>query len=218
MAELRLHDYPASANCLKARIALRQLGLQFERVNVDIFAGDTLTDEFAALNPFRSTPVLEVAGEGVLIESNAILWYLAEGTELLPDDPFRRAQVMRWLIYEQTDVMPAIGGLRFRLMTGRLASDDRDAQRRRRNALEVLAFLDSHLEHGEFLVGRFSIADIAVYAYTHVARDAELDLDACPHVVAWIARVESTPGFVDDLVPYPANSRPGVSVSTYDPV
>jgi glutathione S-transferase len=80
----------------------------------------------------------------------------------------------------------------------------------------VLAFLDGHLARNEFLAGRYSIADIAVYAYTHVARDAQLELDEYPHVVAWIDLVESTPGFVDDLVPYPPNARPGASVSTYD--
>ena len=112
---LRLYDYGASCNCYKARLLLAQLGLEYERVPVDIFAGDTLTDEFAAMNPARTTPVLE-SDDGFLPESNAILVYLASGTSFLPADPFELAQVVRWLLYEQTDVVPAIGGLRFRLL------------------------------------------------------------------------------------------------------
>ena len=117
---LRLYDYVASANCFKVRLLLAQLGREYERVPVDIFDGDTLTDEFAALNPFRSTPVLQLEDGRTLIESNAILWYLASGTPFLPDDAFGQAEVARWLLYEQTDVMPGVGGLRFRLVTGRL--------------------------------------------------------------------------------------------------
>src|SRR5262249_5320059 len=158
----------ASGNCYKARLLLAQLGLEYERVPVDIFAGDTLTDEFARINPFRSTPVLQVAGDRYLIESNAILVYLAAGTPFLPDNPIERAEVVRWLIYEQTDVMPATGGLRFRLQTGRFPPDDPDAERRRRLGEEVFGVLEEHLAERDFLVGgRYTIADIAVYAYTH---------------------------------------------------
>jgi len=121
---LRLYDYAASANCFKVRLLLAQLERPHERVAVDIFDGDTLTDEYARINPFRSTPVLELEPDRHLIESNAILVYLADGTALLPDGPAERSEVVRWLIYEQTDVMPAIGGLRFRLQTGRLALED----------------------------------------------------------------------------------------------
>src|SRR5438105_1050890 len=103
---IRLYDYTASGNCYKVRLLLAQLGRAYERVPVDIFGGDTLTDEYAALNPFRSTPVLELEDGRVLIESNAILWYLASGTPFLPSDPFSQAEVCRWLLYEQTDVMP----------------------------------------------------------------------------------------------------------------
>ena len=122
MTDLRLYDYAASGNCYKARLLLAQLGRSYERVPVDIFAGETLTDEFERINPARTTPVLETE-DGYLSESNAILVYLAAGTPLLPDDPFELAQVVRWLIYEQTDVTP-IRNLRFVLLVGRLASDD----------------------------------------------------------------------------------------------
>jgi glutathione S-transferase len=120
--DLRLYDYSASANCYKVRLLLAQLGRPYERVPVDIFDGDTLTDAFAAINPARSTPVLQVGGEH-LPESDAILAFLAEGTDLMPAAPVERGQVLRWLFFEQTGVMMTIGGLRFRLLTGRFPAD-----------------------------------------------------------------------------------------------
>src|SRR5204862_4214710 len=127
---MRLHDYVASANCYKVRLLLAQLGRDYERVPVDIFDSGTLTDDFARLNPLRSTPVLELDDGRVLLESNAILWYLAHGTDFLPVDPFEQAEVARWLIYEQSDVMLNIGGLRFRLVTGRWRPYDEPAAAR----------------------------------------------------------------------------------------
>src|SRR5438105_7391406 len=106
MSTLRLHDYAASGNCYKVRLLLAQLGVEYERVPVDIFDGDTLTPEFERLNPHRSTPVLELSDGRTLIESNAILWYLATDTPYLPADSADQAEVVRWLVYEQTDVMP----------------------------------------------------------------------------------------------------------------
>ena len=217
MSKLRLYDYTASANCLKARILLAQLDRPYERVPIDIFDGDTLTDEYLAINPARSTPVLETEAGTFLPESDAILWYLAEGTPFLPDDPLERAQVVRWLIFEQADLMPAIGGLRFRLVTGRLSAGDRDAVRRRALASEVLEAMQDHLASTPFFVGgRYSIADIALYAYTHVAADAAIDLGEYAAVEEWIARVEATPRFMNDLEPYPPNATAGAGRSTYD--
>jgi glutathione S-transferase len=213
---MRLHDYPASANCFKVRLLLAQLGIDYERVNVDIFDGDTLTDEFARLNPARMTPVLETDSGEALPESNAILAYLAEGTELLPDDPVTRAQVMRWLFYEQGEIIPGIAGLRFRLQTGRLDPDSPAAEGRRAAGAAVLEVLDGHLREHQFLAGeRYSIADISVYAYVHVAGEAGFDLDDYPAVRDWIARVEATPGHMNDLRPYPENTRAGMGRSIY---
>src|SRR5919108_835192 len=141
VSELRLYDYAASGNCYKVRLLLAQLGLRYERVPVDIFAGETMTAEYAARNPMQTVPVLETVA-GSLPESNAILLYLAEGTPFLPGDAFERAQAVRWLIYEQTDVIPGIGGLRFRLQTQRLAPEDDEALRRRRAGEEVLRLLE----------------------------------------------------------------------------
>jgi glutathione S-transferase len=149
---MRLYDYAASCNCYKVRLLLAQLRRPYERVPVDIFAGETLTDAFAAINPARTTPVLETGDGRTLPESAAILAYLAAATPMLPDDGFARAEVIRWLVWEQTDVVPAIAGLRFRLLTGRLAPADAEARRRSRLAGEVLRVLDGHLSQRDFLV------------------------------------------------------------------
>jgi glutathione S-transferase len=123
---------------------------------------------------------------------------------------------MRWLIVEQTDVMPGIGGLRFRLVTGRLAPDDPDVARRRSVGEDVLGSLEEHLRRRDFLVDEYSIADIAVYAYSHVAEEATVDGAGYPNFRSWLARVEATPGFMNDLEPYPPNARPGAGRSVYD--
>ena len=156
---MRLHDYAASGNCYKVRLLLALLGREYERVPVDIFAGDTLTDEFAALNPVRETPVLELDSGAAIAQSGAILWYLAEGTPYLPDDALERALVLQWLSFEQERVMGGIGGPRFRRLTGRPQIEGR---------LEIgagaLELLDAHLAQREWLVGDGpTIADLAVY-------------------------------------------------------
>lgn len=210
---MKLYDYAASANCYKVRLLLAQLGRDYERVPVDIFGGDTLTDEFAAINPARSTPVLEHPSGVFLPESNAILLHLAKATLFLPDDP----QVYRWLFFEQADVVPAIGGLRFRLITGRLQPDEPDAVHRRSAAHDVLTLLEGRLAERDFLVGdSYSVADIGLYGYVHVAHEADLDLAPYDAVRAWLERVEAQPGFVNDLEPYPANARAGAGSSIYD--
>src|SRR5215213_4061759 len=114
---MRLHDYPASANCYKVRLLLALLGRPYERVHVDIFAGDTLTDAYAALNPLRETPVLELDDGTAIAQSPAILWFVAEGTPFLPDGAVGRAHVLQWLAFEQERVMGGIGGPRFRRLT-----------------------------------------------------------------------------------------------------
>jgi glutathione S-transferase len=214
---VRLYDYPASCNCYKVRLLLAQLELPYERVPIDIFDGDTLTEEYAALNPARTTPVLETDDGRGLTESNAILFYLAQGTPFLPDDPFERAEVVRWLIYEQTDVIPTMGGLRFRLLVGRLTPDEHDAVRRKEGAQEVLRLVDDHLATREFFVGTgYTIADIAMYGYTHLAHEAGIDMEPYEHLRAWFERVEGQPGYVEDVEPYGANAAPGAGRSLYD--
>jgi glutathione S-transferase len=213
---MRLYDYAASCNAYKVRLLIAQLGLDVERVEVDIFAGETLSDAFAGLNPARTVPVLELDDGRALPESGAILWHLAEGTPLLPADAFGRAQVLRWLLWEQADLLPATGGLRFRLQTGRWAPRDTAARARREAGIEVLRLLDAHLAGRAFLVSdTYTIADVALYGYTHVAHEAGLPMDDFPAVEAWLARVAAQPGHISDVSPYPANARLGAGRSIY---
>lgn len=211
---VRLYDYPASGNCYKARLLLALLDRPYERIEVDIFGGDTLTDEYAALNPARETPVLELDDGTVLAQSNAILWYLAEGTSFLPQDSLARSQVVRWLIFEQERVMSGIAAARFRILTNRnpeLVAGRLDL------AKTALAMLEAHLQTRTYLVGdSCSIADVANFAYTHVAPDAGFDLAEYPALTRWLQRVEGLPRFVNDLLPYPENARAGASRSIYD--
>ena len=214
--DLKLYDYGASANCYKVRLLLAQLGRDYERVAVDIFGGDTLTDDFELLNPFRSTPVLQIGDARTLIESNAILWYLADGTPFLNTGELERAETIRWLIYEQTDVVPAIGGLRFRLLTKRFAANSPEAEARRKNAYDILRILDTHLSTRPFLVGdEYSIADISVYSYAHVAPEAGIDISDYPSFRAWLDRIEHQDSFTNDLEPYPPNASVLAGTSIY---
>jgi glutathione S-transferase len=214
---LRLHDYAASGNCYKVRLLLAQLGLEYERVPVDIFGGDTLTDEYAHVNALRQTPVLERDGVEPLPESGAILIHLAEGTEYLPEDRNDRAQALRWLFFEQTEVIPGIAGLRFRVVTGRIRPDGREARWRRSTGAAALKVLNDRLGKSAFLAGdSYSIADIALFAYAHVANEAGFEPSDYPAVQEWIKRVEGTRGYMNDLEPYPPNSMAGRSRSIYD--
>jgi glutathione S-transferase len=210
---MRLYDYAASGNCFKVRLLLALLGQPYERVPIDIFAGDTLTDEFAALNPARTTPVLELDDGQALPESAAILWFLAEGTAFLPDDRLARAQVLRWLCFERA-LTPAVAGARFQVMTGRTDDETPFLLAKGR---ETLATLDRRLEGRDWVaVDTPTIADIALFGYTHVAHDAGFDLAAHPAIEAWLDRVRALPDYVNDLVPYPPNARPGAGRSIYD--
>jgi glutathione S-transferase len=214
---LRLHDYAASGNCYKVRLLLAQLGVEYERVPVDIFGGDTLTDAFARLNPQRQTPVLERDGAEPLTESGAILVHLAEGTDYLPEDPGARAQALKWLFFEQTEVIQGIAGLRFRLITQRIRPDGREALWRRSVGDAALTVLNDQLGKGDYLAGSsYSIADISLFAYVHVANEAGFELSEYAAVQEWVARVQGTRGYMNDLEPYPPNSMAGQSHSIYD--
>jgi glutathione S-transferase len=209
---MRLYDYAASGNCFKVRLLLGLLGQEYERVPVDIFAGDTLTNAFAELNPLRETPVLELDDGSRLTQSNAILWYLAEGTPFLPDTAWERGQVAAWLSFEQERVMGGIGNPRFRLLTGR---DTSQVEARLATGRGALARLEDHLRGREWVVGGApTIADLGLFAYVSVAKDAGLEHP--PEVGAWLERVRALPGFADDFVTYPENARPGVARSIYD--
>jgi len=211
---LRLYDYSASGNCYKVRLLLALLGREYERVSVDIFAGETLTDAYARLNPARETPVLELDDGTLLLQSNAILCYLGTGTSYVPPGALEQAQVIQWLLFEQEQVMSGIGSARFWLLTGRGGDQLAGRLERGRKALEML---EAHLQTNSHLVGSAcTVADIATYAYTHVAADAGYDLGGFPAVSAWLDRIRQEPRYLNDLVPYPENARPGRGRSIYD--
>jgi glutathione S-transferase len=206
---MRLYDYAASGNCFKVRLLLGMLGLEYERVPVDIFAGETLTDAYFAVNALRETPVLELDDGTRVTQSSAILWYLAEGTPFLPGDALGRAQVVQWLAFEQERVMGGLGNPRFRTLTGRPVDASRLVTGR--GALEVL---DAHLAGRDWIVGAsVSIADLGVFPYVSRSPDAGVELP--PHVLAWMDRVRGVQGFADDFVSYPDNARPGRGSSIY---
>ncbi len=205
---LTLFDYGPSANCLKVRVLLRQLGLDHERVPVDIFAGESQTEVYRALSPAARTPALLLADGQAIAESNAILLYLAEGSPLLPDERVTRAHVHQWLFFEQNLLEPNVGTARFWRLTGRDRGRPEAFARHFDAGLDALRILDDYLAGREFLVaGRYTVADIALYAYTHVAHEAGIDMAAYPAIGPWLARVEGTDGFVNDLEPYPANAH-----------
>lgn len=217
VSDFRLYDYAPSNNCYKVRLLLAQLDIDYERVPIDIFDGETLTDEYARINPMRKTPVLETADGRHLPESNAILLYLAAGSPFLPDDRFECAEVVRWLIYEQSAIAPTLGYLRFCLLVGRWQPDDTDAVHYRQDVEKSLSLLNEHLARRTFFVGgRYTIADIAVYGYTHRAHEAGIDMQPYRNLHEWLARVEGQPGYMEDVEPYGANATPGAGRSIYD--
>lgn len=170
-----------------------------------------------AINPARDTPVL-VLGDGErLVESNAILLYLTDGTELLPDDRLQRAQVHRWMFYEQARIVRSIGGLRLRLARSPVDPSDEGVRRERRMCVAAAALVDQHLQQRKFLVGdRFSAADLCLYGYLHAAGDAGVDTSRLPALHAWLDRVRKRPRHVADLAALPDNVRAGHGRSIYD--
>jgi glutathione S-transferase len=202
-----LYDHPASGNCMKARILLRQLELPFERVTVDLFTGETRTPEHFGRNADGRIPVLELDSGETIPESGAILAYLAEGTPYLPADRLALARVFRWMLFEQNRIEAELAYARFLRLSGRSEQMPEVYANRLERGKDALAALDRGLSDGrEFVAGDYSIADVALYAYVHCANDAGADPSAHDHVTAWIARVESTPRFENDLEPLPAHA------------
>jgi glutathione S-transferase len=211
----RLYSYHASGNCLKVRCLLGLLGVDFELIEVDLFGGGTLTEEFGRLNPLREVPVLVTAAGEVITQSNAILTFLADGTEWGGSTALERARIAAWLAFEQEWIMTAIGGARFRILTGR-ATPERMTSRIASGARGLDVMEDALADQPWLLGGRPTIADVSIWAYAHLAGDAGIELKRWPQVSAWAARLAGLDGFVDDLAPYPANARAGAGSSTYD--
>ena len=195
---LELHDYRPSGNGYKVRLALTQLGVPYTLVERDIMKGETRTPEFLALNRNGRIPLVVFDDGRVLAESNAILTYFAEGTPFLPEDRFGRAQVLQWMFFEQYSHEPNIATLRFGLQ--HLGLDEaRQAQvaGKRTQGYAALAVMEAHLvDHSYFVEERYSVADIALYAYTHVADEGGFDLEPYPAVRAWLDRVAAQPGHI----------------------
>jgi len=194
-----LYSMRRSGNSYKVRLALAQLGVQYRMVEVDILKGESHTPEFLAMNPSGQVPLLEVAPGRFLAESNAILWYVAGGTSLAPEDRIERAEALQWMFFEQHSLEPNIGAAYFWLA---LVKGGRELQR---HALEdwmeegyrALRVMENHLKHNDyFAAGRYTIADIALYAYTHLAHLCDYDLGTFPAIRNWIDRVESQPGYI----------------------
>ena len=195
---LKLHDYMDSGNGYKVRLLLSQLGIAFEVIEKDIVRGETRTPEFLRINPNGRVPVLETEDGRHLPESNAILFYLAEGTGYLPGDAFARAQVLQWMCFEQYSHEPNIATSRSWLRHGPLTDERRTLlEQKRPLGQAALDVMEGHLSGREFLVGeQYTIADIALYAYTHVAGEGGFELSGYPAIGRWLERVRAQPGHV----------------------
>jgi len=195
----RLYDYLPSGNGYKVRLVLRQLGLPYELVELDIKHGATRTPEFLAKNPNGRIPLLEIPGQGYLAESHAIIAYLAEGSVLVPADRLGRARMWQWMCFEQYNLEPNVGTARFWIASlGRSEAElGEKLVEKRRNGHAALGVLEQGLVGRQFLVGdRYSLADVALYAYTHVAPEGGFSLDAYPAIRSWCARVAAQPEHV----------------------
>jgi glutathione S-transferase len=186
-----------SGNCFKVRLLLQQLGLPFEWVHVDILKKESRTPEFLQRNPRGQIPVLELPDGTYLTESNAILHYLAEGSAMLPVDRLLHAQVLQWMFYEQYSHEPCVASARFIVRyLGRPPEHEARLQAKIEEGYEALALMEQHLATRDWFVGSgYTIADIALYAYTHVAHQGGFDLARFPAVSRWLARVASQPGY-----------------------
>ncbi len=192
---LRLYNFLPSGNCYKIRLLLTQLGIPFENIEVNILKGESRTPEFLAKNPNGRVPVLEIESGQFLAESNAIIFYLSEGTQFLPQDKFLCAQVLQWLFFEQYSHEPFIATSRFWITyLGKAEEYKKAIEQKRAPGYAALGVMEKHLQQHSFLVGdRYTIADIGLFAYTHVAHEGNFDLAGFPAIQAWIKRVESQP-------------------------
>jgi glutathione S-transferase len=193
---LRIHDYLPSGNGYKVRLLLTELAIPFELIERDILKGETRTPDFLAKFPNGRIPAIEFDDGRLLFESNAIISYFAEDTQFTSQDRFERAQILQWLFFEQYSHEPYLASVRYLVHVAPKAQDPRRAMldmmiRRGYDALDVM---EKHLASREWFVGNsYSIADIALYAYTHVAGEGGFDLGKYPAIRRWLARVKSQP-------------------------
>ena len=187
-----------SGNCFKVKLLLDQLGQPYEWIPVDVLKKESRTPQFMTMNPNGRIPLLQTAEGEFLPESNAILHYLADGTPMLPTDRLAHAQVLQWMFFEQYSHEPFVATARYIVRyLGRPQEREEQLQQKIAPGYAALDVMESHLKSRTYFVGeQYSIADIALYAYTHVAEEGTFDLSRFPAICAWLARVRSQPGYV----------------------
>ena len=194
-----LYSMQRSGNSYKVRLALARLGIPYKLVEIDILKGESRTPEFLAKKPSGQVPLIEVAPDRYLAESNAILWYVAGGSVLAPEDRIARAEALQWMFFEQHSLEPNIGAAYFWLA---LVKGGRELQRHTlddwmEKGYGALGVMEMHLAHNRFAIGEhYTVADIALYAYTHLAERCDFDLTRYPATRAWLERVAAEPGHV----------------------
>jgi glutathione S-transferase len=199
---IRLYDSPESGNCYKVRLLLTRLGIPFERIELSVVDRSDREDRIGrAANPALRVPTIQLDDGRHLAESNAILWYFGEDTDLVPGDPYARAQVLQWMFFEQYDHEPNLAVARYWLHVLGAAPEGQSLEARQEGARRALLAMETHLAGREYLVGDdLTVADIALYAYTHVAGEGGVSLEPYPAVRAWLERVAAQPGHtaIDD--------------------
>jgi glutathione S-transferase len=194
-----LYSMQSSGNSYKVRMLLARLDTPYRLVELDLFRGETRTPEYLAKNPDGRLPLLELQDGRLLAESNAILVYLAERTPFLPADPFTRAETLRWMFFEQHSHEPAIAAARFwlHLVRGGRELRTHDIDQWMERGYQALALMEQHLSGSDYFAGgRETVADIALYAHTHLAREGDFDLSGFPAIGRWIERISAHPAHI----------------------
>ncbi len=195
---MRLYNSPVSGNCYKVRLLLTHLGIAYETVEMSVVDRSNRLEVLGELNPGLRVPTLVLDDGRPLGESNAILWYLGDGTQYVPDDAYERAQVLQWQFFEQYSHEPNIAVARFWLAySGTPERFEAELPSRMKGGYAALDAMERHLDGRAFMVGdRYSLADISLYAYTHVAHEGGFDLDTYPAIRSWLERVAAQPGHI----------------------
>lgn len=193
----KLYDFLPSGNCYKIRLLLNQLGIKYERVNIDILSKESRTPEFLKINPNGRTPVLYHDGK-YLAESNAILWYLASNSTFIPNDDYEQALALQWMFFEQFSHEPHIASARYWVSILKAEDEYKDQLKVKMNlGYKALDVMEQHLENNHYFVAnQYSIADIALYAYTHVAEEGNYDLSGYSQIKNWFNRIENQKNYI----------------------
>jgi glutathione S-transferase len=195
---VRLYNSQLSGNCWKVRQILALRGIEYERVEVDVFDRSNRPELLGGKNPALRVPTLELDDGQFLAESNAILWYFGDGSSYVPADELERARVLQWMFFEQYEVEPTVAVARFWItLLGEREQYAQELESKWRAGNRALAALEGHLDGRVWLVAdRFTVADLSLYAYTHLAEEGDFDLERYPNVRTWIERVAAVPGYI----------------------